>query len=155
MFYYELISVLDCYVKKLNKRILFTKSIDASHNARFKLGVCFYDSALSMSHLKFWNPYPSSCSPFLIIFIMKVMMIIFFQIHLKEPEIKIRKIWSPKLYIACQVWNSHSLSVILFPISNHIPHEGHDELTIFFQIQDIWMTLKSKESRYDGALNFT
>ena len=45
MFYYELISVLDCYVKKLNKRILFTKSIDASHNARFKLGVWFLTSS--------------------------------------------------------------------------------------------------------------
>ena len=35
-----------------------------------------------------------------------------------------------------------------------IYHEGHDDLRIFFQIQDIWRTLKSKEGRY-GTLNFT
>ena len=46
-----------------------------------------------------------------------------------------------------------SFSVILFPISNHIHHEGNHEFIVFFQIQDIWRTLKSKEGRF-GSLKF-
>ena len=60
-------------------------------------------------------------------------------------------------------WTSHSMlrlkyikcfSIFLFPIPYHIYHEGHDYLRMFFQIQDIWRTLKSKEGRY-GVLDFT
>ena len=61
---------------------------------------------------------------------------------------------SIEIHIACQVWNLKSLSLILFPISNHIHHDDNDNLIIFFQIQDILRTLKSKEGRY-GSLNFT
>ena len=67
--------------------------------------------------------------------------------HLEDPEVKRRKIWSLELYIACHVWNSKSLSIILFPISNHIHHDDNDNLIIFFQIQIIWRTLKSKDGR--------
>ena len=73
--------------------------------------------------------------------------------HLEDPEVKRRKIWSPKIYIACHVWNSKSFSKILFQISNHIHHEGNYDLMLFFQIEDIWRTLKSKEERF-GALKF-
>ena len=73
--------------------------------------------------------------------------------HLDDPEVKRKKIWSLELHIACHIWNSKSLSIILFPISNHIDHWANDDLRIFFQMQDIWMTLRSKEGRY-GALNF-
>ena len=71
--------------------------------------------------------------------------------HLEDLEVKRRKIWSPKIYIACHVWNSKSFSIILFPVSNHIHHEGNDDIMLFFEIQYIWRTLKSKEGRF-GAL---
>ena len=35
--------------------------------------------------------------------------------------------------------------IFLFPIPYHIYYEGQDDLRIFFQIQDIWRTLKSKK----------
>ena len=73
--------------------------------------------------------------------------------HLDDPEVKRRKIWIPEIYMACHVWNSKSFSILLFPVSNHIYHEDHDDLMFFFQIQDIWRTLKSKEGRL-GALKF-
>ena len=161
------------------------------------------------------NPYLSSYSPFLIIFIMKLMMIwcysfknktsggpwdqkkrdldlwspkiyiafhvwyskslsiILFPIsnhihhegnddfdvnlinrrHLEDPEVKRRKIWILEIYIACHVWNSKSFFIILFPISNYIHHERNYDLMLFFQIQNIWGTLKSKEGRF-GSLKF-
>ena len=73
--------------------------------------------------------------------------------HIEDPEVKRRKIWSPQLHIACHVWNLRYILIFLFSIPYHIYNEGHDDLRIFFQIQDIWRTLKSKEGRY-GALHF-
>ena len=58
-------------------------------------------------------------------------------------------------------WTSHSMSRLklkmpfdLLSIPSHTYHEFHDYLRIFFQIEVIWRTLKSKEGIY-GALNFT
>ena len=73
--------------------------------------------------------------------------------HLDDPKVKRRKMWSPELHIACHI-NLICYLIFLFPIPFHIYHEFHDYLRIFFQIQVIWRTLKSKEGIY-GALNFT
>ena len=83
-------------------------------------------------------------------------LIIFFLIQdtWEDHEVKRRKIWSLELHIVCHVWNSKSLSIILFPISNHIHHDDNDNLIIFCQIQFIWRTLMSKEGRC-WVLNFT
>ena len=105
------------------------------------------------------NPYLSSYSPFLIIFIMKLMMIWCYSFKNKtsggpwDQKKRDLDLWSPKIYIAFHVWYSKSFSIILFPISNHIHHEGNDDFMLFFTIQDIWMTLKSKEGRF-GSLKF-
>ena len=83
-------------------------------------------------------------------------LIIFCQIQIiwRTLKSKERRSWSLEFHIACHVWNSKSISIILFPISHHINHWGNDDLWIFYQKQDIWRTLKSKEGNY-GALNFT
>ena len=65
--------------------------------------------------------------------------------HLEDPKVKRRKMWSPELHIACHVWNWKCLLTFHFSISSHIYHEFHDYLRIFFQIQVISRTLKSKE----------
>ena len=78
-------------------------------------------------------------------------MIIFCQI---QHIWRTLKMWSFELHIACHVWNTKSLSIILIPLSNYIDHWGNDDLRAFFQIQDICRALKSKEGRY-GALNIT
>ena len=67
--------------------------------------------------------------------------------HLEDSEVERRKIWSLELPIACHVWNSKSLYIILFSISNHIHHDDNENLILFCQIQNIWRILKSKEGR--------
>ena len=111
----------------------------------------------SMSHLKFKMPFDLS---FLHSFSYLSWILWLFEIilsnisHLEDPKVKRRYILSPELHIACHVWNLICYLIFLFPIPFHIYHEFHDYLRIFFQIQVIWRTLKSKEGIY-GALNFT
>ena len=76
--------------------------------------------------------------------------------HLPSFDFRVlhMKMWSLEFHIAWHIWNSKSIYIILFPISNHIHHDYNYNLIIFCQIQKIWRTLKSKEGRY-GALNLT
>ena len=109
-----------------------------------------------MSRLKFEILFDHTFYHSLSYFFIKVMIIWTYTFKFKSyggPYIQKKVYMDPLTSLSMSRLKSKMLFYLTFPIPYPIYHGGHDDLRIFFQIQDIWRTLKSKEGKY-WAVNF-